>query len=326
MGAVITTICARYEGSVKTSWYPLMFVVKTTSATVVVRLARSAPRNRVPSSRRRNPGTTSRSATLGLLGGGCRRCRRSGLARAGNGGCCGGRRRRQGNARCCTRRRRASHRSGRSSGLREGLVEHRLRRATLRRRDRQNQREEEEESTTPPARLRQQIARLARAKELIGKDAHATEARRQARPLAALQEDGRDEHEAVEDEQDEQEGVHAAEKAEGTSGRLNLKYAVTYRRRSSERESRAGAADRHPAVRFQTRSADQQSVHAGRRKQRGCVPRIHAAAVQNRDLRPCFSRELSQLGTNRLVSGGGVLRRGRPSRPDGPHRLVGDDR
>src|SRR6478736_5425208 len=326
MGAVITTICARYEGSVKTSWYPLMFVVKTTSATVVVRLARSAPRNRVPSSRRRNPGTTSRSATLGLLGGGCRRRRLSRLAGAGNGRCGSGRRRRQRNAGCSAGRRVAGRGSGGRSRRCEGLVEHRLRRATLRRSNRQDQREEEEESSPPPARLRQQIARLPRAEERIGGAAHAAEARRQAGPLATLQEDGRDEHEAVEDEQDEQEGVHAAEKAEGTSGRLNLKYAVTYRRRSSERESGAGAADRHPAVRFQTRSADQQSVHAGRRKQRGCVPRIHAAAVQNRDLSPCFSRELSQLGTNRLVSGGGVLRRGRPSRPDGPHRLVGDDR
>src|SRR5947199_3226555 len=40
-----------------------MFVVNTTSATVMARLARRAPRNRVPSSRRRNPGTSLRSAT-----------------------------------------------------------------------------------------------------------------------------------------------------------------------------------------------------------------------------------------------------------------------
>src|SRR5689334_22222750 len=132
-----------------------MFVVKTTSATVVVRLARSAPRNRVPSSRRRNPGTTSRSATLRLLGGGCRGRRSGGLARAGNRGRGGRRRRRQRDACGAARRRSGTGRgSGRRRGLREGLVEHRLRRATLRGRDGEDQRQEQEDSRTPPARLR----------------------------------------------------------------------------------------------------------------------------------------------------------------------------
>src|SRR5689334_8457968 len=164
-----------------------MFVVNTTSATVVVWLARRAPRNRVPSSRRRNPGTTSRSATLGLLGSGCRRGRRSRLARAGNGG--GGGRRRLGkwDVGWFAGRRRAGRRSGWGGGLGEGLVEHRLRRATLRRRDREDQREEQEDPRPPPARLRQQIARLPRAEERIGGAAHPAKARRQTGPLATLQ-------------------------------------------------------------------------------------------------------------------------------------------
>src|SRR5258707_14573621 len=48
-----------------------MFVVNTTSATVVLAAPRSVPRNRVPSSRRRNPGVSARSATgYGLRGAG----------------------------------------------------------------------------------------------------------------------------------------------------------------------------------------------------------------------------------------------------------------
>src|SRR5258708_27528656 len=48
-----------------------MSVVNTTSATVVLAAPRSVPRNRVPSSRRRNPGVSARSATgYGLRGAG----------------------------------------------------------------------------------------------------------------------------------------------------------------------------------------------------------------------------------------------------------------
>src|SRR5260221_11116278 len=48
-----------------------MFVVNTTSATVVLAAPRSVPRNRVPSSRRRNPGVSGRSGTgYGLRGAG----------------------------------------------------------------------------------------------------------------------------------------------------------------------------------------------------------------------------------------------------------------
>src|SRR5437764_2427711 len=173
-----------------------MFVVNTTSATVVVRLARSAPRNRVPSSRRRNPGTAVRSATLGLLGRGCRRGRRSGLARARNGGRSGGRRGRQRNSGGATRGRRTGRGSSGCRGLREGLIEHRLRRATLRRRHREDQRQEQEQRSPPPARLRQEVARLTGAEERIGGAAHAPEARRQPISLSALEENGGDEHDA----------------------------------------------------------------------------------------------------------------------------------
>src|SRR5207244_431288 len=121
-------------------------------------------------------GTALRSATLRLLGRGCRRGRRGRLARAGNGGRGGGRCGRQRDAGGATRGRSAGHWSGRRRGLCEGLIEHRLRRATLRRRNREDEREEEEQSGPPPARLGQQIARLARAEERIGGAAHAAEA------------------------------------------------------------------------------------------------------------------------------------------------------
>src|ERR1700681_370385 len=67
----MTTICLEYEGSVKTPWYPLMFVVNTTSATVGSRFPWSTPRKRVPSSRRRNPGVRFASVKVtrsGFLG------------------------------------------------------------------------------------------------------------------------------------------------------------------------------------------------------------------------------------------------------------------
>src|SRR4051812_13769438 len=212
-----------------------MFVVNTTSATVVVRLARRAPRNRVPSSRRRNPGTTSRSATvLGLLGRWRRRRRLPGgrsLRRRGGCGRSGGQR-----DACGTTARRAGSRSGRDRRrLRERLIEHRLGSALARRRDREDERQEEEQRSAPPARLGQQVARLARAEEGIGGAAHATKARGETVALPALKQDGGDQHEAVDDEQNEEESEHAAVRAGETSRYVNLKYAGTSALRSSER-------------------------------------------------------------------------------------------
>src|SRR3982751_2440926 len=298
-----------------------MFVVKTPSATVVVRLARSAPRNRVPSSRRRNPGTASRSATLGLLGRWCGRCRRGRLGRAGH----GGRRRRwsrrqrnAGRTTCCgSGRRRGGGRRGR-----EGLIEHRLRRAAMRRRDREDERQQEEQRASPPARLGQQVTRLPRAEQRIGGAAHAAEARGQAVPLARLQQDGGDQHEAVENEQDEQKGEHAAGKAEETSGQLNLKYAVTYSRASSELASPAGVADRRPALRLQTRATDEKSVHSGRRQKGRGVRGGDASAVENRDRSACIAGDRAQLCADGGVRGGCILRGRRAGSADRPYRLV----
>src|SRR4051812_39099008 len=80
-------------------------------------------------------------------------------------------------------------------------------------------------------------------------------------------------------------------KAEGTWCRLNLKYAVTYRRASSERESATGVADRRPALRFQTRAADEQTIHTRRSEQRRRVGGVDTATVENRDRRAVVSGE-----------------------------------
>jgi hypothetical protein len=49
-GYVIVTICPLYEGSVRTSWYPVMEVLKTTSPNAVPRAPYASPRNARPSS------------------------------------------------------------------------------------------------------------------------------------------------------------------------------------------------------------------------------------------------------------------------------------
>ncbi len=50
-GYVIVTICPVYEGSVRTSWYPLMAVLKTTSPPRSPSAPKEVPSRTVPSSR-----------------------------------------------------------------------------------------------------------------------------------------------------------------------------------------------------------------------------------------------------------------------------------
>src|SRR5690349_10696652 len=165
-----------------------MLVVNTTSATVMSAVPWTTPRKRVPSSRRRNPGTSTRSVTMLWLGRGRRRgggrvaAGRSVARRRGGGG------ERNGAVRVRRRRRRRG-----DGGRRECLVEHRRRRALLGGHQRQHVREEEKDPAAPPARLGEQVARLPRAEERIRRAAHPAEAGRQAIALAALHQDGRDE-------------------------------------------------------------------------------------------------------------------------------------
>src|SRR6185295_5077220 len=63
-GCVITTIWPRYEGSVSTSWYPVIEVLKTTSPKRVPGETAS-PSNTVPSSSRRIPGCGAGAFTAG---------------------------------------------------------------------------------------------------------------------------------------------------------------------------------------------------------------------------------------------------------------------
>src|SRR5437868_12811356 len=46
----MVTICPVYDGSVKSSWYPVRFVVKTTSPVVLEKERRVVPGNHAPSS------------------------------------------------------------------------------------------------------------------------------------------------------------------------------------------------------------------------------------------------------------------------------------
>jgi hypothetical protein len=48
-GAVMVTSCPWYEGSVRTSWYPVIAVVKTASPVVTPRAPKGRPSNVVPS-------------------------------------------------------------------------------------------------------------------------------------------------------------------------------------------------------------------------------------------------------------------------------------
>src|SRR5580700_593008 len=52
-GAVIVTICPKYDGSVRTSWYPDRVVVNTASPTATPRAPYVSPRNTIPSARTR---------------------------------------------------------------------------------------------------------------------------------------------------------------------------------------------------------------------------------------------------------------------------------
>ena len=69
--------------------------------------------------------------------------------------------------------------------------------------DLEHEGDREEHPARPPADLREQIASLTRADERIGRRAHAAEACRHASALSALEQNGGDEEETIENEQDE---------------------------------------------------------------------------------------------------------------------------
>src|SRR5919204_5466848 len=159
-----------------------MFVVKTTSATVVGAASRKAPRKRVPSSSRRNPGVKLRSVTrlwrfrlrrrrrLRAAGLCCAACASCGLRLNGQDVCV-----RPCRSGSCWRRWRA-----------EGLIENRTRCGAPRGRQRQKKREAEKNSAAPPARFCQEITRLTRPEDRIGGAGDATKAGRQAAAFTGL--------------------------------------------------------------------------------------------------------------------------------------------
>src|SRR6266581_764693 len=63
----MATICPRYEGSVRTSWYPVMAVLKQTSPTRVPVAPKDSPSKYRPSSRARSVRTSLR--IIDLVGG-----------------------------------------------------------------------------------------------------------------------------------------------------------------------------------------------------------------------------------------------------------------
>src|SRR4051812_38586697 len=176
-----------------------MFVVNTTSATAVRSAPRRRPEKRVPSSRRRNPGENNSAVTSGRGSGAVWRGGRRALRRG-----------------CQREYRRAGDRC-RSGGRARRLVEDRLRRVAARRRQLEHERKPEEYSTAPPACLGEEAASLAHADERVGGGARAAEAGSESAPLSALQHDGRNEHEGVENQEDEQEGVKHSGDDEGRS-------------------------------------------------------------------------------------------------------------
>src|SRR5687767_2911592 len=165
-----------------------MFVVNTTSATVGAPVLRRRPRNRVPSSRRRNPGIRfwlltrvceSALAVGRILRNGFERYRRS------------------------RRRRGWRHRRRRQGAIEDGLGNSRPKRQ-----EREDERQPEEDSTAPPARTRQEVAGLSGTQDRVRGAAGTAEARGKSTALSGLHEDGRDERDAYENQNDDQEGVH----------------------------------------------------------------------------------------------------------------------
>src|SRR5512140_392045 len=195
-----------------------MFVVNTTSATRSRSRSRRSPRKRVPSSRRRNPALVLAGITALFRRSLRRWCR----------GWCGGRRlgrRRERRQRHRRRRVGGRRRGRRSRALTRERIEHGRWRGRPRSHDLQNERECEEDAGTPPRRAREQIRSLPCADERIRGRGGTAEIRRKPTALSRLKQDGRDENETVDDEQNQQKGVHRAGRE---WGELSLQVYVSY--------------------------------------------------------------------------------------------------
>ena len=176
-----------------------MFVVNTTSATAgstAPLCAATRPRKRVPSSRRRNPGSATRvSANLAL------RCWCWSFG-----------------AGCCRRSVRARRRLQRNSGRRrrwwccllwrcQALLQYRARRRRVCRHQLQHEAEEEEDSAAPPARSSEKVSCLTNSNKSIGRGAGTAEIRGQTSAFAGLHQHGCHQHQAVDDEKSQKKRV-----------------------------------------------------------------------------------------------------------------------
>src|SRR6266550_5548419 len=174
-----------------------ILVVKTTSATAGSGAASGPPairpRKRVPSSRRRNPGSAKRvsAANLILRGGswrfGIRRCGRS-------------RRRRW------LEWNRGSRRRCRRNVLRlrsKSLLQNRAWCRRMGRHQLENEGETEEDSAPPPADLGEKISSLTNPDQSVRRRAGAAEARGESRALSALKQNGKHQDDAIYDQQSE---------------------------------------------------------------------------------------------------------------------------
>lgn len=188
-----------------TSWYPVMLVVKTTSAAEGSPAVQMRPRKRVPSSSRRNPLSPSRGSTGNAL-----RLRRRRLR------CCSRRGSRRG-SRWSVRLRggRQRDRGGWARGRRlrcgrggRRRIEDRSWHARARGHQLQHECEEDEDSAAPPGNSRQEIACLAHSDERLGGRAGATKCGCHSATLASLHEHGEGEDDAVNYQENEQERVH----------------------------------------------------------------------------------------------------------------------
>src|SRR5215213_8513372 len=92
------------------------------------------------------------------------------------------------------------------------------------------------------------------------------------------------------------------EKAGEARSWLNAKYAETYGSTSSDVSAPWSAvADRRPAFRLEARAANEQSVHARRRKQRRRIGRRDTSAVENGDRVALRARDRLELGADRAM-------------------------
>src|SRR5207253_4606517 len=180
----ITTIWPRYEGSVKTSWYPLRLVVNTTSAYAGSNGSGAVPGNQAPSS----SSTYARGRSAMLVGPlGRRFGRRRRLLRRG-------------------RRLDRERRRLRRLPLLRQVLQHRARPAGIGGHEREHQREEQENPRGPPGDLVKNGRRLAATHQHFGPC--AAPQGREPTALPRLEEHGDSEEQRIEQEDDDENGEH----------------------------------------------------------------------------------------------------------------------